>query len=81
MSANTIRKKLHKYIDSADEKKLRAIFLMVEDEIDEVSDHWNDEAFVKELRRRETAYINSESGSLTLKQSAGRVKKIVENLK
>jgi len=52
MKTVELRKKLHNYIDIAQEKKLKAIYTMVEDEIGESYDHWSDEDFVKEMNRR-----------------------------
>ena len=57
MKTFEIRQKLHHYIDRAQEKKIKAIFAMVEDEIDEISDHWNDETFITELKETETKYL------------------------
>lgn len=51
MSTIQIRKKLHRYIDQAQEKKLKAIYASVEDEIEE-SAHWEDQNFIDELIRR-----------------------------
>jgi hypothetical protein len=53
MKTGEIRKKLHNYIDVAEEKKLKAIYTMVEDDMGEY-DHLNDEDFVKEMKRRMT---------------------------
>jgi hypothetical protein len=50
MSTAVIRKKLHSYIDTAQDKKIRAIFAMVEDEIKEPI-FWSDE-FLSELNKR-----------------------------
>ena len=51
MSAVQIREKLHRYIDSVHEKKLKAIYTIVEDEIED-SAHWGDKEFLNELRKR-----------------------------
>jgi hypothetical protein len=52
MSTETIREKLHNFIDTADDKKVEAIYTLVEDDIEEVYDHWEDEAFVSEMDQR-----------------------------
>lgn len=53
MSTIEIRKKLHHYIETAHDKKVKAIFAMVEEEIEENHNHWKDEEFVAEIIRRE----------------------------
>lgn len=53
MTVALIREKLHDYIENADDKKVEAIYLMVEGEIDdEKYDRWEDEEFLKELKSR-----------------------------
>jgi hypothetical protein len=60
MESSEIRKKLHHYIDTAYEKKVKAIFTIVEEEIEETSDHWNDEGFLNELKEQEDKYPKGE---------------------
>ena len=57
MSIVTIREKLHHYIETAQEKKVKAIFAMVEDEIEEEAIVWNDE-FLVELNKRTNDFEN-----------------------
>jgi len=52
MSTATIRERLFEYIRFADDKKVQAIYTMVEDEIIEKLDLWRDKDFVAELDRR-----------------------------
>jgi len=47
-----IRERLTEYIRFADDKKVQAIYTMVENELVERLDLWKDEDFVKELDRR-----------------------------
>ncbi len=51
MTIISIREKLVNYLQVADEKKLKAIYTMVEDEINTAANDWDDD-FVKELKRR-----------------------------
>ena len=60
MSTNTIREKLYEYIRFADEKKVKAISTMVEAEITEELNLWEDSAFVKELNQRLAEYESGE---------------------
>ena len=52
MSTAAIRERLFEYIRFADDKKVRAIYTMVEDDIIERLDLWEDKDFLKELDRR-----------------------------
>jgi hypothetical protein len=51
MSILAIRQKLHHYIETAKDKKVKAIFAMVEDDLEDGSIIWTDE-FVNELNQR-----------------------------
>jgi len=76
-----IRQKLHHYIETAQDKKIKALFTMVEDEIEETYDHWQDENFVKELQRRESNYLNGTAKTFTLEQSVAKAKQAVKKVK
>lgn len=80
MSTAAIRKKLHQYIDIADEKKLKAIFTMVEDEIEETSVFWSDPSFINELKRRERSYLNGSEKIISQKTSAARIKSLLQKV-
>ncbi len=58
MTATAIRQKLYEYIRVAEDKKVKAIYTMLEEEIEEEYDHWNDKAFIGELDRRSADYKN-----------------------
>ena len=81
MKTEDIRQKLHHYIETAEDKKVKAIFTMVEDEIEETFNHWNDEKFINEVQRREDRYLDGTSKTFTLKQSAGRVRQAIKKIK
>ena len=48
-TALNIRHKLFDYIRVADDKKLNAIYNLLEDEIEQTSEWWKDKQFVREL--------------------------------
>ena len=52
MTTTTIRQKLYDYIRGAEDRKVKAIYTMLEEEIEEAYDYWNDKEFVAELERR-----------------------------
>ncbi|MDB5115085.1 MAG: hypothetical protein JWQ79_577 [Mucilaginibacter sp.] len=61
MTTAAIREKLHEYIDVADDRKIEAIYTMVEKEIVEKYDLWEDEDFLNEINHR---LKNFESGNV-----------------
>ncbi len=52
MDTATIRQKLYEYIRSADEKKIKAIYTIVEGDIDHVNEWWKDDKLVAEIEQR-----------------------------
>ena len=52
MNTTTIRQKLHEYIKVADDKKVKAMYTIVESDINEMNEWWNDESFIAELDKR-----------------------------
>ncbi len=57
MSTSAIRQKLHRYIETAQAKKVKAIYAIVEDEIKEGDVIWTDE-FVIKLNKRASDFEN-----------------------
>lgn len=52
MNTSTIRQRLYEYIKVADDKKVKAIYTIVESDINEMNEWWNDESFISELDKR-----------------------------
>ncbi len=52
METQEIRKKLQNYIESAEEEKIKAIYTVLENDINAVYDHWDDPEFVAEMDSR-----------------------------
>ena len=52
MSGAAIRDRLYDYIRVADEKKLKAIYSLLENEIEETAEWWKQAAFIKDLDQR-----------------------------
>ncbi|HWZ35735.1 MAG TPA: hypothetical protein VNW51_06215 [Mucilaginibacter sp.] len=61
MTIAAIREKLHEYINIADDKKIQAMYTMLERDIVEKYDLWEDEEFLTEINDRIQKY---ESGSV-----------------
>jgi len=52
METQEIRKKLQNYIASAEEEKVKAIYTVLESDINAVYGHWDDPEFVAEMDSR-----------------------------
>ena len=57
MDTPIIKEQLHNYLEIADDKRLKAFYLMVEDEINETSVSYSEE-FKKDLDARVNEYLN-----------------------
>ncbi len=51
MTTAAIREKLVSYLQTADEKKIKAIYTMVADEINTIENDWDDD-FINEMQTR-----------------------------
>jgi len=60
MNTATIRKKLYEYIRVADDKKVRAIYTIIENDVIEPYEWWNDNELLTELDHR-SEQIRSEN--------------------
>jgi hypothetical protein len=56
MTTTVIRKKLQEYIKTADDKKIKAIFTLVESDLNSAQNWWEDKDFVAELNDRVKRY-------------------------
>ena len=52
METEVIRERLQEYIRFADDKKVAAIYTMVESEIQDELDLWEDQDFLNEMKNR-----------------------------
>ncbi len=80
MNTTDIRQKLHHYIETAQDKKVKAIYAMVEDEIQETYDYWNDEEFLSELRRRQESYISGQAKTYTVSETMREIKQAIKRV-
>jgi len=65
MDTATIRERLSEYIRFADDRKVNAIYTMVEDEIIEELNLWEDEAFLEELKSRIDSFESGEDKGIS----------------
>lgn len=52
MNTATIRQRLYDYIKVADDKKVKAIYTIIENDISEMLNWWDDDKLIDELDRR-----------------------------
>ena len=52
MTLSAIRQQLHHYIDIASDKKVNALYTLLEDDIMNKTSHWNNPEFVAEMSSR-----------------------------
>ncbi len=76
MSSAAIRNKLYDYIRVADDKKLNAIYNLLENEIEQTNEWWKDKKFTKELDNRYNALENGSDKGFTINQLEKSVTKL-----
>jgi 3-phenylpropionate/cinnamic acid dioxygenase small subunit len=76
MSNAAIRNKLYDYIRVVDDKKLNAIYNLLENEIEQTNEWWKDKKFTKELDNRYQALENGSDKGFTIDQLEKSVTKL-----
>lgn len=80
MNTAAIRQKLHSYLEVADDKKIKAIYAIMEDDIEDRAIEYTDE-FKKELDRRTSDYKSGKTKGLTEAESKKRIQNILNSAK
>lgn len=78
MNKATTRQKLHSYLEVADDKKVKAIYAIMENEIEESAVEYTDE-FKAELDKRNADYKSGKSKIITAKESKRRIQGILKS--
>ena len=78
MTTTIIRQKLLSYFETANDKKVRAMYTLFEDEIEESKWDYTDE-FKKELDKRTDAYKSRAAKLVSEKESKKRVQKLLKS--
>ncbi len=78
MNTATIRQKLHSYLEVADDKKVKAIYAIMENDIEESAVEYSDE-FKAELDKRYADYKSGKSKVITAKESKRRIQSILKS--
>ncbi len=74
MGIETLREKLHEYIDTADERHLSAIYLLVEDSIPTNDSEIFDEETMNMIYQRRENHRNGTSKSYTVEESLNLIR-------
>ncbi len=77
MSTVVIRQKLHNYLEVANDKKVKAIYAIMENDIEESAMEYNDEV-KKELDNRYAAYKSGKAKPVSAEESKKRVQKMIK---
>jgi putative addiction module component (TIGR02574 family) len=75
MSTTEIRQKLFDYIRVADDRKVKAIYTMIEAEIEQETEIWTDE-FIEELNRRTSELESGKSEGRTWEEVKASLKQL-----
>lgn len=76
MDTAAIRRQLHNYLEVAEDKKVKAIYTMMESAIKESAFEYPDE-FKTELDKRYSDYKNDKAKMVTPEESRKRIQKIL----
>ncbi|MDQ6756106.1 MAG: addiction module protein [Bacteroidota bacterium] len=76
MSNTAIRNKLYDYIRVADDKKLKAIYNLLENDIEQTNEWWKDKQFIQELDSRYNALENGSDKGVTVEQLEQTISKL-----
>ena len=79
MYATSVRNKLYDYIRLASDKKVYAIYNLLEDEIVEMNECWKDKRFLEELDDRFDALETGEYKGVTLQEMETSIEKMRVN--
>lgn len=77
MSTIEIRRKLFDYIRIADDKKVKAIYTIIENEIQENVDIWTED-FLQELKKRTADFENGKVKGYTWEEIKARANKFAK---
>ena len=77
MTTSALREKLYGYIRVAEDKKIKAMYTMFENEIENELEWWQDAGFIKELDKEFIAWKSGKTNGYTREE----VNASIENLR
>lgn len=78
MSTSSIRQKLHNYLEVADDKKVKAMYIMLEEDIEQSAVEYTDR-LKEELDKRYADYKTGEANMITEAESKSRIENILKS--
>ena len=79
MTTTAIRERLYDYIRVADEKKIKAIYTMLEGEVDECIEWWKDKEFTNKLDKEFAAWKSGKEKAFSLSDIDNTINKMKRN--
>ncbi len=73
MTTESIRHKLYDYIRVAEDKKIKAIYTILAEEIAGDYDHWNDKTFIAELDKRTADFKSGKVKGVTWVEAKAKI--------
>ena len=80
MNTTNIRQRLQNYLEVADDKKVKALYIMMEEDIKESNVEYSDE-LKAELDNRYASYKSGKAKMVTAAESKRRINKILKSSK
>jgi putative addiction module component (TIGR02574 family) len=77
MATNAIRQKLHNYLEVADDKKVKALYVMMQEEIEESAVEYTDD-LKKELDKRYADFKKGKVKMITADESKKRIRNLLK---
>lgn len=81
METHEIRKKLQDYIASAEEEKVKAIYTVLESDIESMFGHWDDPEFVAEMDSRMKELEDGTAETISMEEMFSKMDKHIEDSK
>jgi putative addiction module component (TIGR02574 family) len=78
MNTSSIRRQLHNYLEVANDKKIKAMYVMMENEVKQSALDYTDE-LKEELNRRSADYKNDNTKFITARESKKRINKLLKS--
>jgi len=81
MDINTVRQRLYDYVRVAEGKKLKAIYTMIEGDLDTLINPLNDKHFMAEIDKRSREIKSGKVKTYTLEETKSMARKKVQSKK
>jgi hypothetical protein len=79
MSSSAIREKLYDYIRVADDKKVKAIYNLLQEDIEEAVEWWQDISVIQELDSRYNNWKSGKEKAYSIKETDSYIQQLKKN--